>query len=314
VKEQMMEGSCENRVVVITGAGRGLGREYALAFARQGAKVVVNDLGSNPDGSGVDRTPAQQVVDEITGFGGTAVANADDVSNWQGARRIIDCARESFGGLDVLVNNAGILRDRMLVSMTEEDWDSVTRVHLKGTAACAHHAAAYWRDESKAGRPRKARLINTGSSAGLYCHPGQSNYGSAKAAITALTVIASRELERYGVTVNAIYPTAWSRLTQDVFGKIPGIEAPKPIGDFDPLDAANVAPVVVWLGSERSSAITGRVFGLRGGRITVAEGWRVGPRVEKEGRWTLQELDSVLPDLHRRASPNADRNGEIATA
>lgn len=310
-REIEMQKSCENRVVVITGAGRGLGREYALEFARQGARVVVNDLGAGKDGSGEDKAPARQVVDEIKEFGGVAVANTDDVSTWAGAERIINCAKENFGGLDVLVNNAGILRDRMLVNMSEDEWDAVIQVHLKGTAACTHHAAAYWRDEAKAGRNRQARLINTASSAGLFCHLGQSNYGAAKAAITALTVIASRELERYGVTANVIYPTAWSRLTEDVFGKVPGIEAPKPVGDFDPLDSANVAPVVVWLGSERSAGITGRVFGVRGGRITIAEGWRVGPKVEKDGRWSLDELDVVLPDLHRRAAPNADRNGNI---
>lgn len=306
-----MQKQCEGRIVVITGAGRGLGRQYALEFARQGAKVVVNDLGSARDGNGGATGPAEEVVAEIRAFGGVAVANTDDVADWEGARRLIDTAIREFGGLDVLVNNAGILRDKTLANMEEQDWDAVIRVHLRGTFAPARHAAAYWRDESKAGRPRVARMINTSSSSGLYCNPGQSNYGAAKAGITSMSVIASRELERYGVTVNVIYPTAMSRLTEDIFAKKLGAGAVKAAGEFDPLDAANVAPLIAWLGSTESSGITGRVFGVRGGRITVAEGWRAGPRIEKEGRWHTEKLGALIPDLVRRAAPNALTTGEI---
>ncbi len=309
-----MQQLCKDRVVIITGAGRGIGREYALEFARQGARVVVNDLGGHGDGSGTASGPALEVVAKIKAMGGQAVANTDDVADWDGAKRMIDMAIHEFGGLDVLVNNAGILRDRTLVNMEPEDLDAVIRVHMRGTFAPARHAAAYWRNESKAGRPRIGRLINTSSSSGLYCNPGQTNYGAAKAGIAAMTVIASRELDRYGVTVNAIYPTAMSRLTADIFavhgdkytaGAVPG---------FDPLDPANVAPLVAWLGSVESSEVTGRVFGVIGGRITVAEGWHAGPRIEKQGRWQADELSSQIPDLVRRAAANALTSGEIPAA
>ncbi|MDM0015262.1 SDR family oxidoreductase [Variovorax sp. J22P168] len=309
-----MNPICKDRVVVITGAGRGLGREYALEFARQGAKVVVNDLGGRGDGVGSGTSgPAIEVVKEIEALGGQAVANADDVADWNGAKRLIDTAIEAFGGLDVLVNNAGILRDRTLVNMEEEDWDAVIRVHMRGTFAPARHAAAYWRAESKAGRQRDARIINTSSSSGLYCNAGQSNYGAAKAGIAAMSVIAARELDRYGVTVNAIYPTAASRLTDDIFatGEWATMRAESLAKGFDPLAPDNVAPLVAWLGSAESASITGRVFGARGGRITVAEGWHAGPRIEKEGRWSAQELGALIPDLVKQAAPNALTTGEI---
>ena len=309
-----MSQICKDRVVIITGAGRGIGREYALEFARQGAKVVVNDLGSQGDGSGAATGPAQEVVAEIQALGGEALANTDDVADWEGAKRMVDAAVATFGGLDVVVNNAGILRDRTLVSMTAEDLDAVIRVHLRGTFAPSHHAAAYWRNESKAGRQRVARLINTSSSSGLYCNAGQSNYGAAKAGVASLTVIASRELDRYGVTVNAIYPTAMSRLTAEVFTKRSARFAADAVTGFDPLDAANVAPLVAWLGSVDSGEITGRVFGVLGGRITVAEGWRGGPQIEKQGRWEAEELGSRIPDLVRKAAANALTNGEIPVA
>ncbi len=306
-----MQQLCKNRVVVVTGAGRGLGREYALEFARQGAKVVVNDLGGKGDGSGAASGPALDVVAEIEALGGEAVANFDDVADWQGAKNMIDTAISVFGGLDVLVNNAGILRDRTLVNMSEEDWDSVIRVHMRGTFAPSRHAAAYWREEAKAGRERVARLINTSSSSGLYCNPGQANYGAAKAGIAAMSVIAARELERYGVTVNAIYPTAMSRLTEDIFAKRRDEFTAGSAPGFDPLDAGNVAPLVAWLGSSASSGITGRVFGVRGGRITVAEGWHAGPRIEKDGRWDAAELGALIPGLVEQAAPNALTSGEI---
>ncbi|MET3374166.1 NAD(P)-dependent dehydrogenase (short-subunit alcohol dehydrogenase family) [Variovorax boronicumulans] len=307
-----MQQLCKGRVVVITGAGRGLGREYALEFARQGAKVVVNDLGARPDGTGAMNGPAQEVVAEIRAMGGEAVANTDDVSDWEGARRLIEAAITAFGGLDVLVNNAGILRDKTLVNMDIDDFDAVIRVHLRGTFAPMRHAAAYWREEAKAGRPRVARVVNTSSSSGLYGIVGQTNYGAAKAGIANMTIVASRELERYGATVNAIYPTAMSRLTEDLFksGQL-NPKAPAGAAGFDPLDAANVAPLVVWLGSVHSSAVTGRVFGAKGGRITVAEGWRAGPHVQKDSRWTVAELGEVLPGLVARAAPNADLSGQL---
>ena len=307
-----MNQICKDRVVIITGAGRGIGREYALEFVRQGAKVVVNDLGSKGDGSGAATAgPAQEVVAEILAMGGQALANTDDVADWNGAKRMIDAAVTTFGGLDVVVNNAGILRDRTIVNMTEEDLDAVVRVHLRGTFAPSHHAAAYWRNESKAGRQRVARLINTSSSSGLYCNAGQSNYGAAKAGIASLTVIASRELDRYGVTVNAIYPTAMSRLTAEVFTNRSARFAADAVTGFDPLDPANVAPLVAWLGSTESGDITGRVFGVLGGRITVAEGWHAGPCIQKPSRWEAEELGSQIPDLVKKAAANALTNGEI---
>ncbi len=304
---------CKDRVVIITGAGRGLGREYALEFARQGAKVVVNDLGARPDGTGDSAGPANEVVAEIRALGGQAVANGDDVSDWEGAQRLVRTAIDTFGGLDTLVNNAGILRDKTLVNMDIADFDAVIRVHLRGTFAPLRHAAAYWRDEAKAGRQRVARVVNTSSSSGLYGIVGQTNYGAAKAGIANMSIVAARELERYGVNVNAIYPTAMSRLTEDLFKS--GQLNPQAQGapGFDPLDAGNVAPLVVWLGSAASAGVSGRVFGAKGGRITVAEGWHAGPHVEKEGRWTVEELGEVLPDLVERAAPNAELNGSIPT-
>ena len=303
-----MEQLCKNRVVIVTGAGRGIGREYPLEFARQGARVVVNDLGGSSTGVGAASGPAQEVVDEIKALGGQAIANGDDISDWEGAQRLVQTAIDHFGGLDVLVNNAGILRDKLLVNMDIADFDDVVRVHLRGTFAPMRHACAWWRDEAKAGRQRQARVINTSSSSGLYGIPGQTNYGAAKAGIANMTIVAAMELARYGVTVNAIYPTAKSRLTEDVF-KQAGMVSDGTA--FDPFDASNVAPLVVWLGTEQSVEITGRVFGVRGGSITVAEGWHAGPKVDKGERWTVAELGSVVPDLVRSAQPNAKISGEI---
>lgn len=307
----MQQQICKDRVVVITGAARGIGREYAFEFARQGAKVVVNDLGGKSDGSGTASAPAQEVVAEIAAMGGQAIANFDDVADWEGARRMIQTAIDHFGGLDVLVNNAGILRDRTLANMTEDDWDAVIRVHLRGTFAPARHAAAYWRDESKAGRQRAARLINTSSSSGLYANPGQANYAAAKAGIASMSIVAARELGRYGVTVNAIYPTAMSRMTEALFAANHFKHLDAAAEGFDQLNPANVAPLVAWLGSEESGDITGRVFGVRGGRITVAEGWHAGPRIEKAGRWDAAELGAQIPALVRQSAANADVSGEI---
>ncbi|AYC34093.1 SDR family oxidoreductase [Pseudomonas cavernae] len=310
-----MAGICEGRVVIVTGAGRGVGRGHALEFARQGAKVVVNDLGAKSDGSGASIGPAQEVVNEILAMGGQAVANTDDISDWEGAQRLINTAIDTFGGLDVLVNNAGNLRDRMLVNMTLDDWDSVIRVHLRGTFCTTRHAVTYWREQSKNGTPRQARVINTASSSGLYCNPGQANYGAAKAGIASFSIIAAMELGRYGVTVNCIYPTAMSRLTEEIFKqKMPAsmaAQADNASADFDPLAPENCAPLVVWLGSEQSSGITGRVFGVAGGRITVAEGWHAGPIAEKAGRWDPAELGAIVPGLVAQAAPNALTSGEI---
>jgi NAD(P)-dependent dehydrogenase (short-subunit alcohol dehydrogenase family) len=263
---------CDGRVCIVTGAGRGLGREYALMLADEGAKVIVNDLGGGRDGFGADVGPAQQVVEEIRARGGTAVANTDDISSWDGAERLVRQAVGTFGGLDVLINNAGILRDRMLFSMSEEDWDAVIRVHLKGTFAPSRFAAAYWRERAKSGERNDARIINTTSVAGLYANPGQTNYGTAKAGIAAFTQIAAQELAKYGVTVNAVAPGALTRLTEDL-----GL----PDDMVKRFDARWVAPVVTWLASSQSGDVTGQVIEASGLVFAVAEGWRRGPSVSE---------------------------------
>ncbi|HEY3844369.1 MAG TPA: SDR family oxidoreductase [Acidimicrobiales bacterium] len=264
----MSDLTCADRVCIVTGAGRGIGREYALLLGRHGAKVVVNDVGGARDGTGHDDGPAQEVVDEITAGGGTAIANRHDISSWEGGESILRQAIETFGGLDVVVNNAGILRDRMLFSMTEAEWDDVIRVHLKGTFVTSRHAAAYWRDRAKGGATNDARLINTSSVAGLYANPGQTNYGAAKAGIAAFTQIAALELGRYGVTANAVAPGGLTRLTEDMT---------LPDEMLDRFEPRWVAPLVVWLASPRSHDITGHVFESSGVVFGVAEGWRRGP-------------------------------------
>ena len=294
-----MAGVCEGRVAVVTGAGRGIGREEALLLAAEGAKVVVNDLGADVDGSGRRSEVAEEVAAEIVAAGGEAVANADDIADWEGAQRLINTAIETFGTLDIVVNNAGILRDRMLFNMTEEEWDSVVRVHLKGTFCTSRWAAAYWRERAKAGETNDARIVNTSSSSGIYCNPGQTNYGAAKAGIAAFTVIAARELERYGVTVNAIAPGARTRMTQ---GLATASADPEP-GEFDRRDPANVAPLVVWLAGAEAGGVTGQVFNVMGGVVGVAEGWRYGPSADKGDRWRVDELGPVVLDLVSRAEP-----------
>jgi NAD(P)-dependent dehydrogenase (short-subunit alcohol dehydrogenase family) len=301
-------GICDGRIVVITGAGRGIGREHALEFASQGAKIVVNDLGAEVDGSGSSAGPAGEVVDEIRAMGGEAVANGDDVSDYDGAGRLIQTAIDSFGGLDVLVNNAGILRDRMLVNMSIDEWDAVIRVHLRGTFAPTRHAVEYWRNRSKAGDTTDARVINTTSPSGIYGNVGQTNYGAAKAGIASFTVIAAMELGRYGVTVNAIAPAALTRMTESLsMGTESAARKPE---EFDRLDPGNIAPLVVWLGSSESAAITGRVFNVLGGEISVAEGWVAGPGADKEDRWDPAELGKIVPDLVAKAAPNANMGGK----
>lgn len=294
-----MAGLCEGRVVVVTGAGRGIGRSHALAFAAEGARVVVNDLGGEVDGSGASRGPAADVVAEISALGGEAVTNDNDVADVAGAQKMVQSAIESFGRFDVLVNNAGILRDRMLVNMMDDEWDAVMRVHMRGTFAPSRAAAAYWREETKAGRPVDARIINTSSASGLFGNPGQTNYGAAKAGIAAFTIIAAKELGRYGVTVNAIAPGARTRMTAPLgFGSEPTDPAA-----FDASAPENISPVVVWLGSSESRDVTGQVFEVMGGDITVVEGWRRGPSIHQDDRWKPSELGKVVTDLVAKVAP-----------
>ena len=293
---------CADRVAVVTGAGRGIGREYALMLAEHGARVVVNDLGGGADGSGASRSPAEEVVGEIRSRGGEAVANGDDVSDWDGARHMIEQALDEWGKLDVVVNNAGILRDRMLVNMSEEEWDAVIRVHLKGTFAPAHHAAAHWREQSKAGQAVDARLINTSSVSGIYGNPGQTNYGAAKMGIAGFTIIAARELRRYGVTVNAIAPGALTRLTEGL--------SSGPVSDEDRVRRSPrwIAPIVTWLASTESREVTGRVFEASGDMLAIAEGWHRGPTVEQVEDPTV--LGPVVEKLMVQARKNAGMDGK----
>ena len=296
-----MSGICDGRVVAITGAGRGIGRTHALAFAAEGARVVVNDLGGEMDGRGRSSQPAQDVVDEIKAMGGEAVASAESAADFDGAKRLVNTALETFGQLDVLVNNAGILRDRMLTNMSEEEWDAVIHVHLKGTFAPARWAATHWRERAKAGLPNDARIINTTSGSGLYGNPGQTNYGAAKAGIAAFTIIAAKELERYGVTVNAIAPAARTRMTAPL-----GLgTAERAAHEFDAFAPENISALVVWLGSSLSAAVTGRVFNVAGGHISLAEGWSRGPAIDKGDRWSPAELTDVVPELLSKAAPPA---------
>ena len=293
---------CEGRICIVTGGARGIGREHSLLLAQHGAKVVVNDLGGARDGTDPSAGPADEVVEEIQSFGGEAVANDDDVSSWEGAQRLINQAIESFGDLDVVVNNAGILRDRMLVNMTEEEWDAVIAVHLKGTFAPARWAASYWRERAKAGEPVDARIINTTSTSGLYGNPGQSNYGAAKAGIAALTIIASRELGRYGVTVNCISPGALTRMTEDL-GLGQASEETK-----ERMHPRWIAPICTWLASAESAGVTGRVFEANGNRLGIHEGWHQGPTVDPTD--DPAELGPIVEKLVADARPNAAMNGE----
>jgi NAD(P)-dependent dehydrogenase (short-subunit alcohol dehydrogenase family) len=297
---------CEGRVCIVTGAGRGIGREHALLLAAHGARVVVNDLGGSVSGDGGDAGPAQQVVDEIEAAGGEAVANTDDISDWEAAGRMIAQAVDTYGQLDVLVNNAGILRDKTLVNMTEAEWDAVIKVHLKGTAAPSHHAAAHWRSRSKAGEAVSGRIINTSSPSGLYGNFGQTNYGAAKAGIAAFTIIAAMELAPYGVTVNAIAPAALTRMTENL-----GMaQAPEEVKEK--MGPQWIAPLITWLASEESAPVTGRVFDITGMAVSVSEGWHRGPTADPS--LDPEAYGPVLLDLVSKARPNADMSGRDRTA
>jgi len=285
----------EGKVAVVTGAGRGIGREHALALAQAGARIVVNDLGASLAGEGADTGPAEGVVREIEALGGEAIANGENVADFAGAKRLIDAAISSFGRLDILVNNAGILRDRMLVNMEEHEWDAVIEVHLKGHFAATRHAAVHWRERSKAGDHIAARVINTSSPSGVFGNVGQLNYGTAKAGIVGFTLIAAQELQRYGVTVNAVAPNARTRMTEAAFGEIP-----LPEDGFDPADPGNNSPIVIALCADEAQAITGQVFFVYGGVVNMLTGWQAGELFASDERWDpdllLQELRDRLPD------------------
>jgi NAD(P)-dependent dehydrogenase (short-subunit alcohol dehydrogenase family) len=289
-------GTLDGRVAIITGAGRGIGREHALLFAAEGAKVVVNDLGGANDGSGTDVTPAQEVAAEIRAMGGQAVVNGDNVADWQGAQRLINSAIEAFGDLDIVVNNAGILRDRVLVNMTEEEWDAVIAVHLKGHFAPTRWAAAYWREQFKAGISKPRNLVHTSSTSGLFSNPGQANYGAAKSGIATFSQIAAKELVRYNVKSNCIAPGARTRLTLATPG-LPDIMAPKE-GAFDVWDPANISPMVAYL-STADCAFTGETFLVQGGNVTRVNTWALGDKVDQSDRWTVEGLAAALAPLAR---------------
>ena len=287
-------GALDGRVAIITGAGRGLGREHALLFAAEGAKVVVNDLGGANDGTGTDITPAQQTVADIKAMGGEAIVNGDNVADWDGAKRMIDQAIETFGDLDILVNNAGILRDRVLVNMSEAEWDAVIAVHLKGHFAPTHHAAAYWREQAKAGVTKPRNLVHTSSTSGLFSNPGQANYGAAKSGIATFSQICAKELSRYNVKSNSIAPAARTRLTLAT----PGLEdvlAPKE-GQFDMWDPANVSPLVAYL-STAECEFTGETFFVQGGQVTRVQTWTNAEEIKQDDRWTVAGLATAMSAL-----------------
>lgn len=288
-----MAGICENRVVIVTGAGRGLGRAYALGLAAEGAKVVVNDLGVGTHGDNTGEMPAQQVVDEIRALGGQAVANYDDVADFEAGGRVVKAALDTFGNLDCVVNNAGFVRDRMFVSCTPEEWDAVLRVHLRGHFCISRHAVDYWRARQKAGQAVDARIINTSSGAGLQGSIGQAAYSAAKGGIASLTLVQAAELRRYGITVNGLAPNARTRMTETAFA-----EAMKPEeGQFDIFAPENTAPLVAWLCSSASAEVTGQIFELIGGRIRLALGWNDGPEFDRGSRWDAAELGVKIREL-----------------
>ena len=286
-------GICDNRTVIITGAARGLGRAYALAFGAEGANVVVNDIGTSLHGEGRDTSAADAVVDEIRAAGGQAIANYEDITDWDGAKRIVDAALQAFGDLHVIVNNAGIVRDRMFVSATLEEWDATMHVHLRGHFCLARHAVNYWREKQKGGANPDARIINTSSGAGLQGSIAQAAYSTAKGGIAALTLVQAAELGRYGITANALAPSARTRMTEQAFAEKMATEGQT----FDVMDPANIAPTVVWLGSPQSAEVTGCVFELEGGKIMLEDGWREGPVVDKGDRWAPAEIGAAVEQL-----------------
>jgi NAD(P)-dependent dehydrogenase (short-subunit alcohol dehydrogenase family) len=300
-------GVCAGRVVIITGAGRGIGAEHAIEFARQGARVVVNDIGGALDGTGSDASPAQQTVDRIRADGGEAVASYDDVTDWAASARLMQTTIDTFGRLDTLVNNAGTVRDRMFVNMSPDEWDAAIRINLRGHFCPARHAAAYWRDRAKAGEPVDARIVNTSSGAGLMGSVGQANYGAAKAAIAALTLMQAAELARYGVTANAIAPAARTRMTETVFADTMA----QADAGFDAMAPANIAPLVAWLGSNESADVTGRVFEVEGGKISVADGWQHGSAIDRGRRWEAAEIGSAVREILAKAPPPAPVYGAV---
>ncbi|MGH7814764.1 MAG: SDR family oxidoreductase [Candidatus Binataceae bacterium] len=285
----------EGKVAVITGAGRGIGREEALLLAKQGAKVVVNDLGGHFDGTGQSRSPAEDVVKEIRAAGGEAVANFESVTDFKAAKRIVECAVDNFGKLSIMVNNAGILRDRMIFNMSEEDWDAVVAVHLKGTFNLARHSCTYWREQHKAGNQLNGRLINTASDSGLLGNAGQSNYGAAKAAVAAMAIIVDREMSRYGATANAIAPVARTRLTVDATpATAAGMQMKS--GDWDPFNPAHIAPLVAWLASDDAKDVHGEIFRVGMGNVWLMQGWHSVAKVSKRGMWDPAELGAKLKE------------------
>lgn len=294
-----MSGICDGRIVIVTGSGRGLGRSHALELARQGARVVVNDLGCELDGTGGGTGPAGDVVEEIRAAGGEAIANGDDVADFAGAARMVQAALDAFGGLDVVVNNAGFVRDRMFANAAEDEWDAVVRVHLKGHFAVARHAAAHWRDHAKAGLAVDARIINTSSGAGILGSVGQAAYSAAKGGIATLTLVQAAELGRYGVTANALCPAARTRMTEGVFTEM--MATPDQPDAFDAMAPENVSPVVAWLASTRSAHVTGRMFEVEGGKVGIATGWQHGPAADKGDRWGAAELGPVIDGLLAQA-------------
>ncbi|MGA0863009.1 MAG: SDR family oxidoreductase [Ilumatobacteraceae bacterium] len=289
-------GALDGRVAIITGAGRGIGREHALLFAAEGAKVVVNDLGGANDGTGTDATPAQQVVDEITAMGGHAVANYDNVADWEGAQRMVNAAVETFGDLDILVNNAGILRDRVLVNMSEAEWDAVIAVHLKGHFAPSRWAAAYWREQHKAGVTKPRNIVHTSSTSGLNANPGQSNYGAAKSGIATFGQILGKELARYNVKSNSIAPAARTRLTLATPGLGDRIAEPENTAQFDEWDPANISPLVCYLASE-ACAFNGETFFVKGGEVTRFRSWERAETVEQNDRWSVADLTVAMKGM-----------------
>lgn len=299
-------GLLEGKVALVTGAGRGIGRGEALLLAEEGASVIVNDVGGSTRGEGSDKSPAEEVAAEIEAAGGKATTDYSDVSDFSATEQMIQNAVDKFGRLDILVNNAGILRDRMIFNMAEDEWDAVMAVHLKGTFNCTRHAAAYWRSRSKAGEEVSARVINTSSPSGLYGNVGQSNYGAAKAGIASFTLIIAQELQRFGVTVNAVSPSARTRMTTETFGTL---EAPA--DSFDALAPENIAPLVAYLASDDAAKITGQVFGIRGGHISLLQGWTPTTSIEKDGRWKPSELadafDALIPGKSLEPDPASAR-------